>query len=344
MESRGEAPPELRLLDAVSDQDILSVQDIFSDCYTSAAGRPLRITGEMQAWPLLHAAGALDNVLTAAGTSPVEALRFEYSADGVQIGHRRESLTLQETCRRAQNQLEEAPKEAAWYLQWRNLPAPPSASREAGSDSSLVPPGTTAPTTCGADSGSGAFTLMQLVRRPLCISSAALREANAWIGVSRTSQLHFDGLDNFLAVAHGCKEVHLYSPWQLSSLYPQLERSERYKSAARSRLYLLPSATDFPLLRRAPCLKVSLSAGQMLYIPAGWWHEVLTPEFTIAFNFWFAPHARSKLRPTLLHLHSDLYAERAMAAGAARSEQVDEDQEGPRDRPSKRQRPSCVAY
>ena len=55
----------------------------------------------------------------------------------------------------------------------------------------------------------------------------------------------------------------------------------------------------------------------MLYIPAGWWHEVHTPEFTIAFNFWFAPSPRSRFRPTILHLHSDLYAERALAAAAA---------------------------
>ena len=122
--------------------------------------------------------------------------------------------------------------------------------------------------------------------------------------------------------------MHLYNPAQLSSLYPQLAPSERWKSAARSRLYLAPDKDDFPLLRRARCLEVRLTAGQMLYIPAGWWHEVLTPRFCIAINFWFKPHDCARFRPTILHLHSDLYAKRALAAAGALTATLKRPREG----------------
>ena len=66
-----------------------------------------------------------------------------------------------------------------------------------------------------------------------------------------------------------------------------------------------------------PCWQAEVCAGDALYIPAGWWHEVLTPRCTLALNFWFKPHSRASLRPTMLHLHSDAYASRALASTAS---------------------------
>ena len=74
---------------------------------------------------------------------------------------------------------------------------------------------------------------MAQVRLPPVVSKAELRQANAWIGCCRTSHLHFDGCDNVLVVAHGSKDVILFSPWQISDLYPQAgKHEERWKSAA----------------------------------------------------------------------------------------------------------------
>ena len=65
------------------------------------------------------------------------------------------------------------------------------------------------------------------LRLPSAIQPAHLAQVNAWIGCCRTSHLHFDGLDNLLVVAHGRKEVVLFTPWQLADLYPQLAAEER---------------------------------------------------------------------------------------------------------------------
>ena len=42
-----------------------------------------------------------------------------------------------------------------------------------------------------------------------------------------------------------------------------------------------------------PCWRAELRAGEMLFIPTGWWHEVLTPRVTLALNVWFKPPARA---------------------------------------------------
>ncbi|KAL1525754.1 hypothetical protein AB1Y20_020598 [Prymnesium parvum] len=273
------------------DLHLLEASDFhsFHDCYAHASGRPVRLTGQMDEWPIMRG-DALTNTLAAAGSAAVDALRLSYSREGVQTSHARVRCSLEELLARS---LAAPAGEEAWYLQLRGLPLHAAPADAAGAAARVAP----------------------LVRRPPAVSRAALRETNAWIGCSRTSHIHFDGLDNWLAIAYGEKEVHLYHPSQLPHLYPQLEPNERWKSAARSRLYLPPSGGDFPLLREAPFLKLTLSRGEMLYIPAGWWHEVFTPTCAIAFNFWFTPHPKSRFRATILHLHSDMFARRCIEEG-----------------------------
>jgi len=188
----------------------------------------------------------------------------------------------------------------------------------------------------GAGQAAAAEALSGALQRPRLVAPAALRQVNAWIGRCRTSHLHFDGLDNLLTVLEGSKTVHLYRPEELTSLYPQLQESERWKSAARSRLYLRRAGGGtaggaeeeeqeeeeaFPLLRSAPFVEAELRRGEMLYIPAGWWHEVFTPTATLAVNYWFVPHPVARFRPTILYLHSDEYAQRCLEEARARSAQ-----------------------
>eukprot|EP00301_Raphidiophrys_heterophryoidea_P019209 c4177_g1_i1.p1 GENE.c4177_g1_i1~~c4177_g1_i1.p1 ORF type:complete len:149 (+),score=33.01 c4177_g1_i1:51-449(+) len=48
----------------------------------------------------------------------------------------------------------------------------------------------------------------------------------------------------------------------------------------------------FPLFRKAVKTTVEIQAGQMLFLPAGWFHEVEScgnAEGHLAFNYWFHP-------------------------------------------------------
>ena len=134
-----------------------------------------------------------------------------------------------------------------------------------------------------------------------------------------------DAADNFLCVAGGVKIVHLYPASVLPAMHPfshQQDTSALYKSQVRSRLRIphaqCPGARGlrwrplnaasfddrFPRFRSAPCFTASIYPGDALYIPCGWWHEVMTPEITTAYNVWFTPSEKSRFRKTILHLYS----------------------------------------
>ncbi len=282
------------------DVERVSGFDGVREAYREFRAEPLLVTGAVSDWPLLDGAkgSVLQQLEALAGECVVDGLHLFYDAsDGTQCSHEVERISLSELLSRAA--VTGRSDRSAWYLQWRDLPHPPAAED-----------GDTRPATPSAASAPHASALMRAVRLPGLIRPAALAQVNAWIGRSRTSHLHFDGVDNFLAVAHGRKEVLLFSPWQLADLYPQLEPEQRWKSGARSALYPRDDAASFPRLRAAPRLRAVIEAGDALWIPAGWWHEVLTPEVCCAFNFWFKPHDCARLRPTLLHLRSDLYAKK----------------------------------
>ena len=275
---------------------------------------PLLVTNACHDWPLRES-GALTCLRTRCGEATVTAIRLEYDDDGMQCGHSQEQLTMTTLLDSALGAAGSTTH--SWYLQWRDLPHPLGKPDEAGGNNNNIVPGPTAGGIDVTNGCSGAQPLMNAIRRPGCISAAKLCQANAWIGVSRTSHLHFDGMDNVLVVLHGEKEVLLFSPWRLPDLYPQSEQSERWKSAARSTLYLQPGSEEYPRLRAAPRLRVVVRPGEALWIPTGWWHEVLTPTMTVALNFWYRGQACAALRPTMLWLNSELfrreYAQRVVA-------------------------------
>ena len=128
----------------------------------------------------------------------------------------------------------------------------------------------------------------------------------------RPRYLHFDGLDNILCCVTGEKVVHLYPPSALRRLYPHphggshdATRDATHKSA------VMTVAQDpatlrrrFPLFPPSPHRVVRLPAGHALFIPNGWWHEVWTHTPTVAVNYWFTPHPKSRFRPTIMYVPS----------------------------------------
>jgi len=107
---------------------------------------------------------------------------------------------------------------------------------------------------------------------------------NLWVGPSgHTTCLHYDPFDGVLVQLHGTKRVVLFPPSQLYNLYPfPIINHLRYGSKLRSGYsQLYPDAIDydaFPKARQAQAhrYEVILNAGEFLFIPAGWWHEIST--------------------------------------------------------------------
>ncbi|MBF2000383.1 MAG: cupin-like domain-containing protein [Synechococcales cyanobacterium M58_A2018_015] len=120
---------------------------------------------------------------------------------------------------------------------------------------------------------------------------------NLWVGpAGHVECLHYDPMDGTLIQLHGSKRVVLFPPSQTFNLYPYPFYAHlRYGLRLRSwfsRVYPdQPDFAAFPRLRQAMQHRydVVLGPGELLYIPAGWWHEVtaLGDEMACSLNrFW----------------------------------------------------------
>lgn len=91
---------------------------------------------------------------------------------------------------------------------------------------------------------------------------------------------HYDVMDNFLIQVQGKKRVVLFSPKSVSFMYMNGDKSEVLDiDNVDSNKYLLFS--------KAERFEVLLEPGDVLFIPALWFHNVISLEFGVAVNvFW----------------------------------------------------------
>ena len=107
---------------------------------------------------------------------------------------------------------------------------------------------------------------------------------SGWRG-SRGS-IHYDSYQNLLVVLAGTKDVLLWPPAETASLYPQQLGGE---SGNHSEVDIArPDASAYPRFQAAldRATGVTLRAGDALYIPEGFWHQVTSGGTTIAVNYW----------------------------------------------------------
>ena len=274
-----------------------AAREAFDQAYASERGSPLIFSGCMGDWPLLSMGqGAISELLA---EERVAAIRMHYAdAEAEQPSYSsRETLAFSELAEK----LFQPDREEYWYLQWRGLPTPlqlEALQREArGEEVSEIDSSGTV-----RFASPGLLSFMQSMRVPHFMEHCEVRQRNLWLGRIRSSQCHFDGMDNLICVAKGKKLVSLYSPWELHRLYPRSNKllpiESRFGSVRRG----LQLPGEFPLLSRVHEVHGEVCAGECLYIPNGWWHEVRTPTPALAVNMWFVPSKRSRYRPTIMYL------------------------------------------
>ncbi|XP_072835294.2 tRNA wybutosine-synthesizing protein 5 isoform X1 [Pogona vitticeps] len=119
---------------------------------------------------------------------------------------------------------------------------------------------------------------------------------------------HYDVMDNFLIQVTGKKRVVLYSPRDVPYLYLSGTKSEVLDVD-------MPDLKKYPLFIRARRYECQLEAGDVLFIPALWFHSVISEEFGVGVNvFW-------KHLPSDSYDKTDTYGNKDLAA-ASRAVQI----------------------
>ena len=105
-----------------------------------------------------------------------------------------------------------------------------------------------------------------------------------WIGPLGTlTPLHCDYDDNIFAQIWGSKRIFLSPPHHDEFLYSREANAILFGSPFD------PEAPDFdkyPLARQAAMIEVTVHPGDMLYVPAGWFHKVRALNFSLSSNRW----------------------------------------------------------
>lgn len=125
----------------------------------------------------------------------------------------------------------------------------------------------------------------------------------AWLGPAGTlTGYHIDWIDNILAQISGRKRVWLVPPSVSQAMYPS--RKYDYRSTLSEVEPNTWDAARHPLFATVRPIEISLEPGQMLFIPRGWWHRVmsLTPSISInAFAHDLSGLLLHQSRASLLH-------------------------------------------
>lgn len=105
-----------------------------------------------------------------------------------------------------------------------------------------------------------------------------------WLGPAGTvTPLHADYDDNLFVQLWGSKRIFLAPPHHAEFLYPREANALLFGSPFDPEA---PDFDKFPLARDASLTECIVHPGDMLYVPAGWYHQVRSLTFSLSANRW----------------------------------------------------------
>jgi hypothetical protein len=121
-----------------------------------------------------------------------------------------------------------------------------------------------------------------------------------WLGPTGTvTPLHCDFDDNIFAQIWGSKRIFLVPPHHDEFLYVREANPVLFGSPVDPEA---PDVERFPLARQASFIECIVHPGDLLYVPAGWYHQVRALSFSLSSNRW--------ARGVPLALHDDMAVRR----------------------------------
>jgi hypothetical protein len=128
------------------------------------------------------------------------------------------------------------------------------------------------------------------VSRPPYIQKQRFQAASAWFGTSTSdTKFHHDCCDNFVMMIVGVKRWFIAPPTDWRTLRPVRCEGDNQSLCWANVPY--PNQKDLPedkqkIVDVLNSIVVDLRAGDMLYLPAGWWHHITNLGPTVMMNHW----------------------------------------------------------
>ena len=108
---------------------------------------------------------------------------------------------------------------------------------------------------------------------------------NIWMGgAGCDSGLHYDNSHNFFYQIQGRKEIALFAPEDSDNLYSSKLEKKTHMSEVD---FHHVDTARFPLFNKATPFYCLAEPGDVVYMPTGWWHNVLSLDQSISVNYWW---------------------------------------------------------
>jgi hypothetical protein len=124
-----------------------------------------------------------------------------------------------------------------------------------------------------------------IINPPIMDSVFSLKKVTYWHGFGTLTKPHTDSMENMMCVLEGYKNFTIVSPYDRDFVYPGHNGLPDNYSPIE---FVAPDYEKYPLFRNARIKTVHIAAGDCLYLPAYWWHQVgSSPGVSIGVATWF---------------------------------------------------------
>jgi len=145
--------------------------------------------------------------------------------------------------------------------------------------------------------------LMAELREPDILPPGSVQKLYLWLGSKgNVSSLHYDRPNNFLVQLYGRKRLVLFAPQDHAALYP----SQKISHFSRVDIER-PDLEAFPDYASAQGYEVVLEAGDTLYLPPFWWHQVYSESTSVSVSVFWHAYSHQLLAPAVLGNLAALY-------------------------------------
>lgn len=134
------------------------------------------------------------------------------------------------------------------------------------------------------------YMAMMNISYPPFVPKKRFQVPTMWMGTSTSdTKLHHDCCDNWVSMIQGTKRWFIAPPTEAHQLAPILCTGKHQSLCWASIKYPNdpnPTERQSSIMNSLQSITIDLKAGEMLYLPAGWWHHIQNMGPTVMVNFW----------------------------------------------------------